>query len=169
MGGYGSGGGGHALKYTVEDSLVLDLNFILRKEHGGITPRTSMLRWLRNDELVSSLEYRIIDSLGRTILELAYKHNGESIRERIELFCTPQPYGNVRWWMRCPILLGNGKTCNRRCYKMYLPPGQKYFGCRTCMRLTYQSSKDSHKFDRLYAQLGAGIGMSLSEVRSLMR
>jgi len=38
-----------------------------------------------------------------------------------------------RHWFQCPL-------CKARCFKLYLPPGVKVFGCRKCHRLTYASS-----------------------------
>jgi len=38
-----------------------------------------------------------------------------------------------RHWLKCP-------TCQKRMFKLYLPPGAKVFGCRKCHHLTYKSS-----------------------------
>jgi hypothetical protein len=32
--------------------------------------------------------------------------------------------------------------------------GRKYFGCRHCYNLTYESSKESHRFDRVFRNMG---------------
>src|SRR5262249_14602412 len=56
--------------------------------------------------------------------------------------------GGLRWWFHC-LLGGENSSCGRRVGKLYLPPGGRYFGCRTCHRLTYQSSQQSHKDDAL--------------------
>jgi hypothetical protein len=59
--------------------------------------------------------------------------------------------GGIRWAWRCP-LIRDGVACHRRCEKLYLPPGERYFGCRQCYNLAYRSSQEGHKYDRL-AQL----------------
>ena len=50
----------------------------------------------------------------------------------------------------CPItggqvlvspLLSAGVPCNRRVKKLFLPPSGEYFGCRTCLGLTYESAQ----------------------------
>ncbi|MBW3599539.1 MAG: hypothetical protein KY475_19980 [Planctomycetes bacterium] len=51
-------------------------------------------------------------------------------------------------------LVVRGVACQRRAGKLYLPPGAKYFGCRTCHDLTYRSSQEAHQAERLFAQLG---------------
>jgi hypothetical protein len=53
--------------------------------------------------------------------------------------------------------------------KLYLPPGGDYYGCRHCYNLTYQSCRDSHKFDGLYAQLASNLGWDVGAVRETMR
>ena len=167
MGGYGSGGGGYALKNSVEDGLRLDLNLIVKTR--GIRPHSSVLRWYINEESIGSIGYDISFRDGLPVLKLEYRwQDTESVTERICLVSTPQPYGNERYWMLCPILV-HGSPCNRRCYKFYKPPGQKYFGCRTCMNLTYQSCKDSHKMDGYYARIASDLHMPLWRVKALMK
>ena len=52
---------------------------------------------------------------------------------------TTRPYlGGLRWWFICPLIV-NGEACNRRVAKLYLPGSARYFGCRHCHRLTYES------------------------------
>jgi hypothetical protein len=80
-----------------------------------------------------------------------------------------RPYfGGRRWWFVCPLIV-RGIACNRRAGKLYLPPGAKYFGCRKCHDLTYESCQDSHRFDRALGQLGADFGLSAREVRQLFK
>ena len=55
--------------------------------------------------------------------------------------------GGSSWWFHCP-------ACNRRCLKLYRPPGAYWFYCRRCHGLAYISSQEAHRWDR-----GAMIGM----------
>ena len=58
---------------------------------------------------------------------------------------TTRPYvGGVHWWFTCPLLRLEG-ACNCRVSKLYLPPGSRYYGCRHCYGLTYQSCQESDK------------------------
>ena len=47
--------------------------------------------------------------------------------------------------------------------KLYLPPGQLYFGSREAQGLTYTSCQESH--DRLFRRLAAELGTSEATVR----
>ena len=169
MGGSGSGGGGYAGKKAVEDGFTLNINLITKKEQGGIRPRISKLSWLRDGKRIGSIGYEFMHRNGMTFLVLNYRTGGESVQEIIQVVSTPQPYGNQRYWMLCPVSLNGGGRCNRRCYKMYCPPGKRGFGCRMCMNLTYQSCKDSHKFDGLFASVASDLGISPSLVKAAFR
>lgn len=52
----------------------------------------------------------------------------------------PAHLGGEAIYFRCPFAI-----CGRRCRKLYLPPGQAFFGCCTCHNLTWQSRRDSRK------------------------
>lgn len=167
MGGYGSGGGRYGSgKHSVEDGFKLDINFIVK--NGGITPRSAVLTWFRNEERIGSIGYKITFNTGNPRIELNFTCNGESVYEPIHLVSTPQPFGNERYWMLCPILR-NGVPCHRRCCKLYQPPNSKYFGCRDCMNLTYQSCKDCHKFDGLYSRLAGDLDFPVWAIRKALK
>lgn len=63
---------------------------------------------------------------------------------KVDLVTITCNYGGIRYWFICPLVV-NGQVCNKRVSKLYLPPGAKYFGCRTCHNLTYQSCKEHDK------------------------
>lgn len=64
---------------------------------------------------------------------------------RINLATTSCNYGGKRYWFICP-LTKNGQYCGRRVGVLY---GGKWFGCRHCYNLTYESRNES-KSSRLY-------------------
>ena len=78
----------------------------------------------------------------------------------IELQSTSLPWGGLRWWFTCPLILGDD-ACGRRVAKLYLPPGQRFFGCRHCYNLTYSSQQEGvadrlmRKARKIRARLGA--------------
>ncbi len=82
------------------------------------------------------------------------KHSGEKteLDYKVRLVWTPCHFGGRRWWFICPLIV-NGRVCNRRVGVLYLASG-KYFGCRHCYNLTYERSKESHKFDALFRKMG---------------
>lgn len=59
----------------------------------------------------------------------------------IELISTPCNLGGKRWWFTCPMEV-NGIKCAKRVAKLYLPPGERYLGCRHCFDLTYRSAQE---------------------------
>lgn len=63
-----------------------------------------------------------------------------SLVEPILLASTIPNFGGVRWWFICPLIVKE-VACNRRARKLYLPPGARYFGCRICYSLTYESAQ----------------------------
>ncbi len=67
---------------------------------------------------------------------------GETVAYRVGLLTTRPHFGGLRRWFACPC-------CGRRAAKIYLPPGRRFFACRTCHGLTYRSCQESHKVDLL--------------------
>ena len=69
------------------------------------------------------------------------------------LVTTTRPQGGQHQRLLCP-LLKDGEPCHRRVERLYLPPGERQFGCKECHRLTYRSSQQNHLYDRLAQALG---------------
>jgi hypothetical protein len=78
------------------------------------------------------------------VLSYTFTATGQAVEEPVPLESTPMRFGGVRWWGRCPLVVG-GRPCQRRVRKLYLPPGGRYFGCRSCYRLTYRSAQEHDK------------------------
>ena len=56
-------------------------------------------------------------------MRLRYTANGNPVDYRVRLTSTRPNFGGLRWWFVCPLV-------RRRVAKLYLPPGQIYFGSR---------------------------------------
>jgi len=83
---------------------------------------------------------------------------------------TTQPnYGGFGWWFLCPIRDCSGRVCGRRVGKLYLPPGEAYFGCRECRGLTYQSRQEHRCGLGVLSLIAKRTGNKVEEVRSLMK
>ncbi len=78
------------------------------------------------------------------VLRLAYNVGNRAVAQEVPLQSTMPTYGGRRWWFTCPMIQVEGHRCLRRVAKLYMPPGHG-LGCRTCHRLVYRSSRESHK------------------------
>lgn len=152
MGGWGSGTWSRwNKKNTVDDGLSLDINKLVRD---GLLARDfalGSLRWTnsRTEKETASIGFILEPLASGLIMRLHYSNTGrngdkESLNYPIQLQTTRPYYGGRRWWFTCPLVV-KGQPCGRRVGKLYLPPGEKYFGCRHCYDLTYQSCQESDK------------------------
>ncbi len=145
MGGPGSGNldRGQGKKPTVEQSLGLAIQEIRGLIFGG----SATVTWTWASGVKSSVGCYVTCGNGPT-LTLHYRWcDREDLQIPVRLQSTPVHLGGERWWFTCPLVV-NGVACNRRAGKLYLPPGAKYFGCRTCHDLTYRSSQEAHVEER---------------------
>ena len=170
MGGYGSGRRfGLRVKETVECCSVVSSAQLVRQGPRALGTVT----WTNTatGEKTASIGYEVkaIDPADAWIrLWYTLTREKEDVDYRVRLTTTPLPWGGVRWWFVCP-LNANGLGCGRRCGKLYLPPGGRYFGCRLCYDLTYESAQEAHKFDRFYAMLAWESGIPPAMVKRLMK
>jgi hypothetical protein len=135
----------HTKATTVEDCRELDLG--KRARDGAFVPwHVGSLRWLRGEEATASIDYTVrpVESDLLLVLSYTFTATGQVVEEPVPLVNTPMRFGGVRWWGRCPLVV-DGRACGRRVRKLYLPPGGRYFGCRTCYRLTYASAQTHDK------------------------
>ena len=79
------------------------------------------------------------------LITLSYEINGESVISPLYVSSSPAYFGNKRYWVLCPAYKKNGRTCLKRNYKLYLPQNAKYFCCRECYELTYESVQTRDK------------------------
>jgi hypothetical protein len=174
LGGSGSGRWNHhERKRTTEECSTLDVGDLPRDMLDGGT-LSGVLRALRFDGERSVLRVSwALELVGESpVLTLSYRPHGPRRRaegreliERVRLLTTKPHFGGARWWFVCPFQL-DGEACQRRVGKLYLPPGQSRFGCRRCHDLTYKSSQEGHRYDRLCALMaGEDSGESFQALR----
>lgn len=163
MGGPGSGYPSCKLRRaTTESSLALDVRRLSR-DHSRFTREDQFVHsWLdpRTQEPTASVSVRITRSRGcAPTMALAYRiDRGEAasgVNSVVALDKTFPFFGGVRWWFVCP-------ACGRRTAILYARFGREEFLCRSCHGLTYQSSQDSHRFDKLFFAIAGDQG---NEVR----
>ncbi len=164
MGGFGSGWNG-AKKTAVEDGLTLSMSALIKKGAlvpGRMTHGTWCWSWRGEDEPFARIGYAA-DLLDRDngTLRLDYLVNKEPVACTVRLVTTRPTYGGLRWWLVCPVT-------GRRAAKLHLPSGGRLFACRQAYGLTYRSCQECGQFRRLFASMGAELGMSPKDVaRSL--
>ena len=118
-------------KATVEDCHVLSVSAL--RPLGIMRTDGAASGLLRRENYRSSFRYHRIGAR----LFLAYTINGkEEVEYRVNLVPLPLKWNNgtERLVFECPNL-----DCRRRAYKLYLAPGGRYFLCRKCNHLAYES------------------------------
>lgn len=143
MGGYGSGRYGG--KKKVQHCRSLDVNK-MNKAGGLKSGYSGQWQWSEDGEKVASIEC----SSRKTNIVLkyrwrAYGEGWESSEQSVPVTWTPCHYGGQRPFFQCPGIV-NGHYCGRRVIKLY--SGGKYFLCRHCYNLTYNSQSET-RHDRL--------------------
>jgi hypothetical protein len=140
MGGMGSGRRWSS-KNTTDDYRSMDIRKLDRKQllRAGAQ---SELRWSgrRGD---ASIGVRAEN--GRLILTYQIQRAGEtweSYEYPVTLEMTPCHFGGVRVWFRCPEV-----RCGRRVAVLYF---SRYLVCRHCLRLAYESQRESPLYRALY-------------------
>ncbi len=147
----------YSSRWTTSDCKSLSVKFLNEHHYfdGGV--RWGTCSWSRNGEKTGSIGYVVSTAQGDASIRFQYIHTNSQSDEKkdldykVQLVSTPCRFGGRRWWFICP-LVREGRPCQRRVGVLYL--GGKYFGCRHCYSLTYESSRESHKFDKLFAELG---------------
>ena len=138
MGGSGSGNRWGA-RATTGDMHNVDIRWLHRN---GRLERQGYFNmcWSRGEEKTGNINLRIYDNA----VDLIYSFKDDSgawqsVEERVSLTWTHPNYGGRRAWFLCP-------RCNRRVAVLY---GGRYFRCRHCHDLAYQSQNESDA-DRFY-------------------
>ncbi len=160
MGGYGSGlpiGG--SSKDTVDESKTVDIDWLRRQKSSSGT-----LTWSRGEVQTGSISYVLTNEDLRLIYTVTDRQTDEKtdVNETISLQTTNPHFGGKRYWMMCP-------RCQRRVKTLHKPPGAIYFRCRICYDLTYQSCRESHKYDRLYALVARNLGADVEDVKRSLK
>lgn len=148
----------YSSRWTVEECHTITTKFLNQYNYfdGGV--RHGGMNWSRNGEKTGSIGFEVSTVESDEYIRFQYTQTNKETDEKTEfdykacLEWTSCYFGGRRWWFICPLVV-NGQVCGRRIGSLHLA-GSKYFGCRHCHNLTYESSKESHKFDRLFRGLG---------------
>jgi len=108
-------------------------------------------------------------SVGDNHIRLLYRSQGRGeeqwhdVDELVNLTWTRCYYGGQRPWFQCPGVV-NGIPCRRRVAKLY--SGGRYYFCRHCYDLTYESQRESEairlisKTQKIRMRLGGTANLS---------
>ncbi len=171
MGGFGSGDWADAATRKIAVELCMTISATSLKDKGFFAQnKTGTIQW-RNGfgEQIGHVQIQsLVSGNGnKTHLELTMGGFVTS-RQRIDLTRTACHYGGHRYWLVCPVVK-DGVYCGNRACKLYIPPGGKFFGCRHCYDLTYESCQKSHKYDRIFDHIPDGLDLSGLNVNQLLR
>jgi hypothetical protein len=165
LGGVGSGNWYRLnKKTTVEECRSLDIRRLYRE--GLLEPgyRFSW-SWSRAGRQIASIGGVVLGSSRpeRVVLLIRYRSglgaDWEDVQQPVELDWTPCNFGGERPWFICP-----GADCGRRVAVLYGPG--RYFLCRHCYDLSYQSQRDNkmyralHRAQDIRRRLGSSANMT---------
>jgi hypothetical protein len=164
MGGTGSGRWiYHDKRRTVEKCWMLDISDVTRAvdlRNPGHSGSLRQVKVATRKTVAPVLCANKIGDDGASVVGLSYTVEGRwglkrQIEESVHLQTTHPNFGGARWWFSCPRVLEGGE-CARRVGKLYRPPGGRYFACRHCLDLTYESCQRSHVYTRLWKSMSPG-------------
>ena len=161
MGGYGSGIRGY--RTVVENCLTLSIYYLRRNFYPYYI---GTLHWSKVSTGERSASIGITTRFLERNVQVSYTTTAggekQDVEETIGLTTTSPFYGGMSYWFVCP-------SCHNRAGKLYIPPGGIYFRCRKCYNLTYQSCRDSHKYDKAFAFIGARLGIPANQVPKFLK
>jgi hypothetical protein len=178
MGGAGSGNNCHwwrpSKKTVVEDCLSIDASRWTRE---GIlragAHRAGLWRWVYHGGRECSIGYEVLArDMDWPRVRLHYAQTVEGRQEPVDYHVcvdtTVPTFGGLRWWFLCPLIV-DGLLCERRVGKLYLPPCGRYFGCRSCYRLTYTSCQANGQGKALARMVARNLGADFETVNRLLK
>jgi len=143
---------------TVEKSKAITTKFLKKNNYFTGGTQRGEITWSFNGEKTGSIGIIVSTGKGSEYIRFQYVQIDQETKEatrmgyKVQLTSTQTPAShNIKWWFICPQVV-NGHACGKRVGSLYLE--EKHFGCRHCYNLTYTSSQESHKFDRLFWDIG---------------
>jgi hypothetical protein len=142
MGGVGSGNWYRFdKKTTTSECHSVDVRYLHRE--GLLTPgRWFSLRWSRAGRETGSIRSAVIGNEKPEKVILTYHHRSvpgeewQDVQQPVSLSWTACNFGGERPWFVCP-----GAACGRKVAILYGPG--RYFLCRHCCDLTYESQREN--------------------------
>lgn len=95
-------------------------------------------RWGEESTIGITVDTEVEEPYAKFNYTFTHREPPEKYDYKVRLTTTPCNFGGVRYWFICPLVI-DGKACSQRVGTLFLPPGRKYFGCRHCYKLSYES------------------------------
>ena len=139
-------------KATVEECRSLDIRRFHRAGLLKLGCRFSW-SWSRAGRQIASIGGVALGSSRPEQVVLLFRYRSgpsaewEDVQEPVELDWTPCNFGGERPWFVCPGVV-NGVACGRRVAVLHA--AGKYFLCRHCYDLAYQSQRDNKMYRALH-------------------
>ena len=149
-------------KTTTDECHSVDVRYLYRQNL--LKPgHWFSLRWSRAGRETGSIRGMVEEGKRPERVILTYRHRSpggewEDVKEPLPLEWTPCNFGGERPWFLCP-----GAGCGRRVAVLYGPG--KYFLCRHCYNLSYESQRENtmyrglHKAQEIREKLGGSASM----------
>jgi hypothetical protein len=139
-------------RLTTHECISLSV-FSLRRHDFFVGIRAGVLRWSRAEVDMGRIHVTLSTMVGDEYIHFQYIHTDDRSGEetdldyKVPLVSTRCHFGGRRWWFECSQSV-NGRYCCRRVGVLYL--GGKYFGCRHCYNLTYESCREHRTFGEYF-------------------
>lgn len=151
MGGYGSTRWGwHSKKTQVEECHKLTIYLLKPRLRPGMSGDVT---WSWGEKKIANISYRVQGDDSPESIRLMYTIGAQTTNPvtydyPVQLVTSRLSWGKERYWFICPI-----SGCGRRVGCLYIAPGTKYFACRHCYQLSYQTRQEGYKDRALYGYL----------------
>ena len=145
-------------RQTVEESKAITTKWLNKNDFitGGV--ERGGVAWSFNGEKTGSIGFIVSTVKGNEYIRFQYVQIDQGTKKQPEWITKyslplhqPQHRTTPNGGLSAPQVV-NGRACGKRVGSLYLEG--KHFGCRHCYNLTYRSSQESHKYDRLFRNIG---------------
>lgn len=120
----------------------VSVTFLNKNDYFSCGFHSGSINWSRQGMKTGNISIRSYISEDEQYVELIYTQTDRTSEEKtdldykIPLITSSCHFGGKRYWFKCPWY-SNGVYCGRRVGVLYL--SDKYFACRHCNNLTYNS------------------------------
>jgi len=133
----------------------IDIPFLKKQGYLKNSWASGTMTWSRNGTTTGSVGIQSVIRDDEKYIRIYYTQTDHSTGQKtdfdyqIPLVTTPCYFGGFRYWFQCPWY-ANGVHCQKRVGVLYL--GDKYFACRHCYLLTYES-RNVNTFEKAFGHI----------------